>query len=96
MKSFTKYEGAATTGKSIQLLGYSFLLLAALFLCHFLARPHLQGQADLPAISGEIILVTFSLGILLLFVGEYVVARSLGVVDASPELESRAQPSATD
>jgi hypothetical protein len=96
IKTNTEYEGAAKTGKHIQLLGYSFLLITALGLCAYIGRPNLPGQADMNPQSGESILVAFSVGILLLFVGDYVIARNLSEAVASPQVGPKSQPSATD
>jgi hypothetical protein len=95
-KTHTAYEGIAKIGKQIQLLGYSFLLITALNLCAYIGRPNLPGQVNMPPQSGESILVAFSVGILLLFVGDYVIARSLMEAAASPQVGPRPQPSAID
>jgi hypothetical protein len=70
-KTHTAYEGIAKIGKHIQLLGYSFLHITALYLCAYIGRPNLPGQADMPTQSGESILVAFSVGWVLLSVGHY-------------------------
>lgn len=74
---YAAYEGLARIGKQVQLLGYSVLVVTALFLCMVFGNPKQLALADLPIPSGEIINLTLSLGMLLLFVGQYLVARSL-------------------
>jgi len=96
IKTNTAYEGSAKTGKQIQLLGYSFLYMAALFLCINFGTPHLPALADTVIPSTESILTSFSVGILLMFVGDSVIARSLMEAAASPQVGPRPQPSATD
>jgi hypothetical protein len=61
--------------KQIQLLGYSMLVVTSLFLCMYFGNPNVFALADLPIPSGEIINMTLSLGMLLLFVGHSLVAR---------------------
>jgi hypothetical protein len=84
IKTHTAYEGSAKTGKQIQLLGYSFLYITAMLLCLQIGSPHLPALADTPVGSAEGILVSFSVGILLLFVGDYVIARSSREATTSP------------
>jgi len=71
IKTHTAYEGIAKTGKHIQLLGYFFLYITALFLCLYIGQPNLPGLADLPMVSGYSILIAFSVGWVLLAVGHY-------------------------
>jgi len=71
IKTYSAYEGIAKTGKHIQLLGYSFLFITALFLCLYIGQPNIPGLADQPLPSGESILVSFSVGWVLLAVGHY-------------------------
>jgi len=71
-KIHNEYEGIAKTGKHIQLLGYSFLFITALFLCLFVGQPHLLAMAEKPVVSSESILVSFTIAWLLLFIGQYV------------------------
>jgi len=71
VKTHTSYEGIAKTGKHIQLLGYSFLFITALFLCNFIGNPTIPGMADLPLVSGNSIMTTLSVGMVLLSVGYY-------------------------
>jgi hypothetical protein len=75
-RTYAAYEGAARTGRQIQLLGYSFLVSTGLLLCLYFGNPKQLALADLPIPSGESINVTLSLGMALLFVGHYLVARS--------------------
>jgi hypothetical protein len=74
-RTYTAYEGAARTGKQIQLLGYSLLLVAGNLLCMYFGNPYQIALADQPIPSGLIINLTLSIGMLLLFVGNYLVAR---------------------
>jgi len=71
VKTHTAYEGIAKTGKHIQLLGYSFLYITALFLCLYIGQPNLPGLADQPIVSGYSIVIAFSVGWVLLSVGHY-------------------------
>ncbi len=71
IKTHTAYEGIAKTGKHIQLLGYSFLYITALFLCLYVGQPNLPAFADQPIVSGYSILIAFSVGFVLLSVGHY-------------------------
>lgn len=74
-KTYTNYKGGVRTGREIQLLGYSFLVVASLLLCMYFGNPKQLALADLPIPSSESINVTLSLGMLLIFVGHYLVAR---------------------
>jgi len=71
VKTHTAYEGIAKTGKHIQLLGYSFLYITAIFLCLYIGNPNLPGLADQPVVSSYSILIAFSVGWVLLSVGHY-------------------------
>lgn len=84
-KTQDEYEGAAKTGRQIQLLGYSLLFVTALLLCQYVGNPNLPALAHL-TVSAEIILITLSVGMVLLFVGHYVVARSSQKATASPQV----------
>jgi len=78
-RSYTSFEGAARIGKMIQLLGYSFLLSTGLLLCSYVGDSKLLAltSSDLPTVSGgETINISLALGMLLLFVGQYVVAKN--------------------
>jgi len=84
-KTHTTYKGTAKTGKYIQLLGYSFLFTTALFLCLYIGQPNLLALKDMPVVSGESLLVTISVGWLLLFIGNYMVLRSSKEATAHPQ-----------
>lgn len=74
-RTYSAYEGIARTGRQVQLLGYSFLVTTGLLLCMVFGNPKVSALADLPLPSGLIINLTLSLGMLLLFVGHYLVAK---------------------
>ena len=95
-RTYAAYEGIARTGRHIQLLGYSFLVSTGLLLCLYFGNPKVLALADLPIPSGQSINMTLSLGMLLLFVGHYLVARSIQETTASPQEALSPQPSATD
>jgi hypothetical protein len=84
-RTYTAYEGSARTGRHIQLLGYSFLVVTGILLCSHIGNPNVLALADLPTASAESINVASSLSMLLLFLGHYVVARSLQEVTASQQ-----------
>ena len=83
IRTYRSYEGLARTGKQIQLLGYSFVLVTALLLCMYFGNPKQLALGDLPIPSGEVINLTLALGMLLLFAGHYLVVRSLKEVNAN-------------
>jgi len=68
---YAAYEGAARTGRHIQLIGYSLLVSTGLMLCMYFGNPNALALADIPISSSQSINVTLSLGMLLLFVGHY-------------------------
>jgi hypothetical protein len=74
-RTYTAYEGLARTGKQIQLLGYSFLVSTGFLLCLYFGNPNLPALAEYPIPAGLSINITLSLGMLLLFVGHYLVAQ---------------------
>ena len=74
-RTYTAYKGFARTGREIQLLGYSFLIVTSLFLCMYFGNPKQLALADLSIPGGESIIVTLSIGMLLLFAGHYMIAR---------------------
>ena len=78
------YEGVARTGRQIQLLGYSFLVATGLLLCLYFGNPNLLALAAYPIPNGLSINITLSLGMLLIFVGHYLVARSSKQGTVSP------------
>jgi hypothetical protein len=73
---YAAYEGLARIGKQVQLLGYSVLVVTGLLLCMYFGNPKQMALAALSIPSSELINLTLSLGMLLLFVGHYLVARS--------------------
>lgn len=75
IKTQTAYEGIAKTGKQIQLLGYSFLFITALFLCNHIGNPMNPGMADFPLASSYSILIAMSIAFVLLSVGNYLSAK---------------------
>jgi hypothetical protein len=77
IKTHKAYPGGARTGKQIKLLGYSFLYVTTLCLCMHMGSPHLPALADTPIPGVEGVLVAFTVGMLLLFIGDYVSARGL-------------------
>jgi hypothetical protein len=83
-RTYSNYEGAGRTGRQIQLLGYSLLVVAGNLLCMYFGNPYQLALADLPIPSGLIINLTLSLGMLLLFVGHYLVARGSNEEIANP------------
>ena len=84
-RTYTAYEGSVRIGRHIQLLGYSFLVVTGILLCSHIGNPNVLALADTPTASAESINVALSLSMLLLFLGHYVVARSLQEVTASPQ-----------
>lgn len=76
-RTYAAYEGIARMGRLVQLLGYSFLFSTGLLLCSYIGDPHLLALAGLPTVNApESINISLALGMLLLFVGHYLVARS--------------------
>ena len=75
VKTHTAYEGIAKTGKHIQLLGYSFLYVTALFLCNYIGNPTVPGMADLPSVSASSIMTALCVGFVLLSVGHYLTGK---------------------
>jgi len=71
LKTHNSYEGLAQTGKQVQLLGYSFIYITALFLCNYIGNPMNPGTAGFPSVSGYSILIAMSFGFVLLSVGHY-------------------------
>jgi hypothetical protein len=74
-KTYATYEGIARTGRQIQLLGYSFLVVTGLLLCLYVGNPNVLALANSPIPSAQSINMTLSLGMILLFVGHYLAAR---------------------
>jgi len=75
-RTYAAYEGLARIGKQVQLLGYSVLVVTGLLLCMYFGNPKQLALAVLAIPSSELINLTLSLGMLLLFLGHYLVARS--------------------
>ena len=75
-RSCAAYQPSARIGVQIQLLGYSVLVAASLFLCMHFGNPKQIALADMAIPSGETINLTLAFGMLLLFVGHYLIARS--------------------
>ena len=75
IKSHTDYEGIVKTGKHIQLIGYSFLYITALFLCIYMGTPKHPGLANISIVSGQSILIAFSVGFALLSIGHYLTGQ---------------------
>lgn len=76
-RTYTAYEGPARTGRQIQLVGYSFLVVTGLLLCLVFGNPNVLALEDFPVPSGLIVNITLSIGMLMLFVGHYLAERSL-------------------
>jgi len=93
-RTYTAYKGVARTGRHIQLLGYSFLVSTGLLLCMYFGNPNVLALAALPIPSGESINLTLSISMLLLFVGQYLVARGVQETTTSPQEVLRTQPGA--
>ena len=75
VKNHTAYEGIAKKGMHIQLCGYSFLYITALFLCMYMGTPKLPGLANISIVSGQSIIITFSVGFALLSLGNYLIGQ---------------------
>jgi len=93
-RTYSAYEGAARTGKMIQIMGYSFLFTTGLLLCQYVGDSKLLAltSSDLPTVSGaESINISLALGMLLLFLGQYVVVRSSKEVTVSTSLRPEFQ-----
>lgn len=95
-RTYAAYEGAARTGRKIQLLGYSFLVAASQLLCMYFGNPKVLALADLPIPSGQSINLTLGIGMLFLFVGYYWEARKIKETTANPQEAHSPQPAATD
>ena len=76
IKTHHAYEGNIKTGKQIQLLGYSFLYMTALFLCMYVGTPNFPALAEIQVPGAESILISLSIGILLLFAGDFVARKT--------------------
>ncbi len=74
-RTYQAYEGIARTGKHVQLLGYSFLVITGCLLCLYFGYPTELALADLPIPNSLSINISLSLGMLLLFFGQYLIAK---------------------
>ncbi len=64
-------EGLPNKGKQIQLLGYSFLFITALFLCNYIGNPMNPSTEGFPAVSSYSVLITMMISFALLSIGNY-------------------------
>ena len=76
LQSYELYEGPSRTGKHIQLLGYSFLVVTGLLLCLYFGNPSSLALQDLPIPNSLSINISLSLGMLLVFVGQYLISKN--------------------
>ncbi len=74
-RTYQAYEGIARTGKHVQLLGYSFLVITGCLLCLYFGYPAELALADLPIPNSLSINISLSLGMLLIVFGEYLIAK---------------------
>ena len=74
-RAYQAYEGIARTGKLVQLLGYSFLVITGCLLCLYFGYPAQLAIADLPIPNSLSINISLSLGMLLIVFGEYLIAK---------------------
>lgn len=70
-KTHYTYDGIAKIGREIQLVGYTFFYITALFLCIYIGQPNLPGLADQPTPTAESIIVSFCFGWILIAVGKF-------------------------
>jgi hypothetical protein len=91
-RTYAAYEGTARTGRVIQIVGYSFLFSTGLLLCSYVGDPNLLALEVLPSASAESVNISLALGMLLLFLGQYVVARNSKEVTDSTSLQPGLQP----
>lgn len=75
VKTHNTFEGTEKKGKHIQLCGYSFLYITALFLCMYTGTPKLPGLANIPIVSSQSIIISFTLGFALLSIGHYLTGQ---------------------
>ncbi|MFC2064809.1 hypothetical protein ACFLXB_06910 [Chloroflexota bacterium] len=69
------YDGVVRTGKQVQILGYSFLVVTSLLMCMHFGNPKQLALADLAVPSGEIINLSLALSMFVLFLGHYLVSK---------------------
>ena len=74
-RTYQAYEGIARTGKHVQLLGYSFLVITGCLLCLYFGYPAELALADLPIPNSLSINISLSLGMLLIFFGQCLIAK---------------------
>jgi len=74
-RTYQAYEGIARTGKLVQLLGYSFLVITGCLLCLYFGYPAQLAIADLPIPNSLSINISLSLGMLLIVFGQYLIAK---------------------
>jgi hypothetical protein len=84
-RTWKRYEGTARTGKIVQLLGYSVLVVVGNLLCMYFGNPYQIALVDLPIPSGLIINLALSIGMVLLFVGHYLAAKGSAGMIADPQ-----------
>ena len=82
-RSYLAFNGTARTGKHLQLLGYSVLVVASLLLCMYFGNPKQIALADMAIPSGEMINLSLALGMLLLFSGQYLVSKNVAIISDS-------------
>jgi len=75
LKTYSTYEALAKTGKQVQLLGYSFLYITALYLCIYIGNPMNPGANGFPLVSSYSVLIAFTVGFVLLSVGHYLTGK---------------------
>lgn len=91
-RTYAASEGIARTGRQFQILGYSFLFATGTLLCSYIGDPKLLALTDIPSACAESVNISLALGMLLLFVGHYLIARSSKEATASPSLQPGPQP----
>ena len=74
-RTYQTYEGIARTGKLVQIMGYSFLVITGCLLCLYFGYPAQLAIADLPIPNSLSINMTLSLGMLLIVSGQYLIAK---------------------
>jgi len=75
LMTYSTYEGLAKTGKQVQLLGYSFFYITALYLCNYIGNPMNPGAEGFPLVSSYSVLIVFTVGFVLLSVGHYLTGK---------------------
>jgi hypothetical protein len=95
-RTYAAFEGIARTGRQIQIVGYSFLFATGALLCSYIGDPNVLALEALPSASAESVNISLALGMLLLFVGHHLVARSTEETAGSRREAFVSQPAATD